>query len=90
MKPIATIAALAVAGTLFAEKMPFERYQSIIDRQPFGQPPPGFNPQQMASDVSRSAADEVATRLSPPAGGFHALFFFLAIISPPVSLQTRW
>jgi hypothetical protein len=64
MKPIATIAVLAVAGTLFAEKMPFERYQSIIDRQPFGQPPPGFNPQQMASDVSRTAADEGAVPLS--------------------------
>ena len=64
MKPIATIAVLAVAGTLFAEKMPFERYQSIIDRQPFGQPPPGFNPQQMASEVSRTASDDGAAPLS--------------------------
>jgi len=64
MKPIATIAALAVSWTLFAEKMPFERYQSIIDRQPFGQPPMGFNPQQMASEVSRSAADDGSVPLS--------------------------
>lgn len=64
MRLIAAIASLAVAGGLFAEKMPFERYQSIIDRQPFGQPPPGFNPQQMASDVSRTAADDAAAPLS--------------------------
>lgn len=56
MKPILSILFAVAVGTLFAEKMPFARYQSIIDRMPFGAPPPGFNPEQMASEVSRSDA----------------------------------
>lgn len=46
-------AALFVAGA-FAEKQPIERYQSIIDRMPFGQPPPGFDPTRNPDEVSRS------------------------------------
>ncbi len=34
------------------------RYQSIIDRQPFGRPPAGFNPEKMASEVSKTATPE--------------------------------
>ncbi|MBO7482747.1 MAG: hypothetical protein J6U17_02525, partial [Kiritimatiellae bacterium] len=52
----ALLAALA-AGVLFADKPPFSRYQSIIDRQPFGAPPPGFDPNQLASNASKAQAD---------------------------------
>lgn len=45
------------AGVLLAEKPPFARYQSIIDRQPFGAPPPGFDPNQLASNASKTQAD---------------------------------
>ncbi len=39
---------------LFAERQPFERYQSILDRQMFGVPPAGFDPTKPPSEVSRS------------------------------------
>lgn len=46
--------------SLFAERQPYERYQSIVDRQMFGAPPPGFDPTVPPSEVSKSdaAADE--------------------------------
>lgn len=42
--------------SLFAERQPFERYQSILDRQMFGRPPAGFDPTKPPSEVSRSEA----------------------------------
>ena len=39
-----------------AEKQPFERYQSIIDRQMFGPLPPGFDPTKLPSEVQKSSA----------------------------------
>ena len=48
-------AALA-AATLFAERQPFSRYQSIVDRQMFGDPPPGFDPTKPPSEVSKTDA----------------------------------
>ena len=44
------------AAVAFAEKQPFERYQSIGDRQMFGVPPPGFDPLKMPSEVSKSSS----------------------------------
>lgn len=52
-----TFAAL-LATALFAERQPYERYQSIVDRQMFGDPPPGFDPTKPPSEVSK--ADERA------------------------------
>ena len=50
----AALASLALAsGTLCAEKKPFERYQSILDRQPFGEPPPGFDPMRNPDEVQK-------------------------------------
>lgn len=52
----AALASLALAsGTLRAEKKPFERYQSILDRQPFGEPPPGFDPMRNPDEVQKDA-----------------------------------
>lgn len=64
MKSILSILFAVAIGTLFAEKQPLERYQSIIDRQPFGKPPPGFNPEQMASEVSARDADAAEQQLT--------------------------
>lgn len=52
----------AVVGMLSAngEKQPFERYQSIIDRMPFGQPPPNFDPTRDPSEVSRDEYNQNA------------------------------
>ncbi len=49
---------LCAALPLLAERQPLDRYQSIIDRQMFGAPPPGFDPTKPASEVSKSAAAE--------------------------------
>lgn len=50
---------LLVGLTARAEKQPFERYQPIIDRQMFGQPPAGFDPTKMASEVTRESEKEL-------------------------------
>ena len=53
---------LGIAGLLAvvasAEKQPFERYQSIIDRQMFGPLPPGFDPTKLPSEVQKSSSAE--------------------------------
>lgn len=49
----------------FAEKQPFDRYQTIIDRQMFGPLPPDFDPEKLPSEVSRSglaAAEKQLTK----------------------------
>jgi len=45
---------LAVVSAAFAERQPFDRYQSILDRQMFGALPPGFDPTKMPSEVSKA------------------------------------
>ena len=54
MKHLAAICALFAALSLFAERQPYKRYQSIVDRQMFGDPPPGFDPTKPPSEVSKS------------------------------------
>jgi len=49
----------AAVQALYAERQPYERYQSIVDRQMFGQPPPGFDPTVPASAVSKSEQKEL-------------------------------
>lgn len=45
-----------------AERPAFERYQSIVDRQMFGQPPAGFDPTKMPSEVTKSKSDAELTK----------------------------
>ncbi len=45
-------------------KKPFERYQTILDRQPFGPLPVGFDPKRMASEVSKNAGAAAAEQLT--------------------------
>lgn len=54
-RTVASILALT-AFAAFADKQPFDRYQSIIDRQMFGPLPPGFDPTKMPSEVSKSSS----------------------------------
>ena len=44
-----------VAIDAVAEKLPFDRYQSIIDRHMFGVPPPDFDPEKMPSEVAKTS-----------------------------------
>jgi len=50
------ILAILVLGSLsaYADKQPFERYQTIIDRMPFGQPPVGFDPTKNPDEVGKN------------------------------------
>ena len=41
-----------------AERQPIDRYQSIIDRQMFGQPPPNFDPTKPPSQVQKGSVDD--------------------------------
>ena len=47
-------AALAACG----EKHPYSRYQSIVDRQMFGELPPGFDPTKPPSEVARGGGKQ--------------------------------
>lgn len=55
---VALVAALAACSAA-AERQPYERYQTIVDRQMFGQPPPGFDPTKMPSEVAKTKDAEV-------------------------------
>ena len=42
----------------FAEKQPYKRYESIVERQMFGPLPPGFDSTKMPSEVARSGGKQ--------------------------------
>ena len=46
---------VAAAGTAAAERQPYDRYQSIVDRQMFGPLPPNFDPTKSPAEVSKSS-----------------------------------
>ena len=56
MKSAISLFALLLISAAFAEKQPFERYQSIVDRQMFGPLPPGFDPTKSPNDVQKSSS----------------------------------
>ena len=51
-------AAMAFCFAAVAERQPIDRYQSIIDRQMFGQPPPNFDPTVPPSMVQKGSSEE--------------------------------
>lgn len=55
-KQITTFALCVFALTVLAERQPFERYQSIVDRQMFGPLPPGFDPTKSPAEVQKTTA----------------------------------
>ena len=54
-KTAATFLVVLAATLAFGERQPFERYQSILDRQMFGELPPGFDPTKSPAEVARTA-----------------------------------
>lgn len=58
MKTSLCLFALMLAGLAFAERQPYSRYETIVDRQMFGQPPAGFDPSKMPSEVAKSSSRE--------------------------------
>ena len=61
---VAGSVALFAGLALFAERQPYERYQSIVDRQMFGAPPPGFDPTKPPSEVSKADARAAEAQLT--------------------------
>ena len=55
---VITVALVLAASAAQAEKQPFSRYQTIVDRQMFGELPAGFDPTKMPSEVARSSAKQ--------------------------------
>lgn len=56
MKTLVSSISIVLCLAAWAEKQPFERYQSIIDRQMFGELPPGFDPTKLPSEVVKTSA----------------------------------
>ncbi len=56
MRNALTVLAALYAAAAVADRYPFERYQTILDRQMFGPPPPGFDPTKMPSEVAKTSA----------------------------------
>lgn len=56
-----TLFCLFLGLAAFGEKQPFERYQSIIDRQMFGPVPSGFDPDKLPSEVT-SQSEKALTK----------------------------
>ena len=56
--------AACAAFAAFAEKQPYERYKSIVDRQMFGPLPPDFDPSKMPSEVTRSSGGKQGKELT--------------------------
>ena len=51
-------------ASLFAERQPYERYTSIVDRQMFGPLPANFDPTKSPADVSKNANDKSEKELT--------------------------
>lgn len=58
MRKIVLLLFVLAMMTALAERQPYERYQTIVDRQMFGQPPVGFDPSKMPSEVAKSSSRE--------------------------------
>lgn len=62
MKSAFFVLSVLAGLTAVAEKQPYERYQSIVDRQMFGVPPKGFDPMKLPSEVSKSPSQKELTK----------------------------
>jgi len=57
-------AAVAAAAAAFAERLPLERYNSIIERQMFGPLPPNFDPTKSPAEISKGSGDATDKELA--------------------------
>ena len=61
---ILTFSVTLAVATLWAERQPYERYQTIVDRQMFGPLPPGFDPTKSPAEVTRSSSSKDEKQLT--------------------------
>jgi len=62
MRNVILIITLAGCLSAWAEAVPFERYQSILDRHMFGLPPAGFDPNKLPSEVEAAKKSKELTQ----------------------------
>jgi hypothetical protein len=74
----------AVAAEAIAEKQPYDRYQSIIDRQMFGTPPPGFDPEKMPSEVVKTSQKELTKEQAKLQSAVHFSVINIAADGTPI------
>lgn len=81
MRGLAAAGLALLAAGAFAEVQPLSRYQSIINRQMFGMPPDGFDPNQNPNEVKASKGGE-KTLTEEQAKLQHSVRFSMINITP--------
>ena len=61
-KLFVSFAAVCAVAVAWAARQPYERYQSIVDRQMFGPLPPGFDPTKSPAEVAKSSSSSAAEK----------------------------
>ena len=62
---LSAAAAVALSSAAYAERQPYSRYESIVDRQMFGPLPPNFDPTKSPAEVAKgsgSASEKELTK----------------------------
>ena len=77
------LAIVSVATTVVAERQPFSRYQSIVERQMFGELPAGFDPTKMPNEVVRSSSSKQGPELTKEQEKLQSSIHFSAINVTP-------
>jgi hypothetical protein len=72
------------AAVVTAEKKPYDRYQSIVDRQMFGVPPPNFDPMKMPSEVAKTSQKELTKEQEKLQSSVHFSVINVAADGTPV------
>lgn len=61
-KVIVSVVVVCAVAVAWAARQPYERYQSIVDRQMFGPLPPGFDPTKSPAEVAKSSSSSAAEK----------------------------
>ena len=61
-KVIVSVVVVCAVAVACAARQPYDRYQSIVDRQMFGPLPPGFDPTKSPAEVAKSSSSAAAEK----------------------------
>ena len=80
---LSLLAIVSVAAPVAAERQPFSRYQTILDRQMFGELPVDFDPTKMPNEVARSSSSKQGPALTKEQEKLQSAIHFSAINVTP-------
>ena len=83
MKSILAVSVVMFATVVFAEKQPYERYQPIVDRCPFGPLPEGFDPTKSPVDAKPLASSREQKQMTQEQEKLKASIRFSVINQTP-------